>query len=141
LLAAVFERAKALGLIDERPQGAVDATDFEARHASSYYVDRKGYREFLRRRWPKLTVVCHIDSYLFPGVCITWGPSNDSPQLPESVRQAAENIAFDRLMAHAAYDGEDNHRLCREELGIRSTVIPLNPDRSVRHEGALSDAG
>ena len=75
-------------------------------------------------------MACHIDSYLFPGVCITWGPSNDSPQLPESVRQAAENIAFDRLMAHAAYDGEDNHRLCREELGIRSTVIPLNPDSS-----------
>ena len=105
--------------IEKRTQGAVDATGFEARHASSYYVDRKGCREFLRRRWLKLTVVCPIDFYLFPGVCITWGPSNDSPQLPEAVRQAAENIAIDRLLADAAYDGEHHHGLCREELGVK----------------------
>lgn len=43
------------------------------------------------------------------------------------MRQAAANVALDRLLADAGYDGEHNHRLCREELGIRSTVINLNP--------------
>jgi transposase len=56
----------------------------------------------------------------------TRGPSNDSPQFPEAVRQASRNVCFERLLADAAYDAEHNHRLCREELGIRSTVIPIN---------------
>jgi transposase len=129
LFSAVFVRAHKLNLIDERPQGAVDATGLEARYASSYYVDRKGYRPFGRRRWPKLTAVCHTGSYLFPGAWVTWGPSNDSPQFAPAVTQAARRIDFDRILADAAYDGEHNHRLCREELGIRSTVIPLNPRR------------
>lgn len=43
------------------------------------------------------------------------------------MRQAARVIDWDRLLADMAYDGESYHRLCREELGIRSTVIPLNP--------------
>jgi transposase len=113
-------------MIGERPEGAVDATGFETRHTSSYYVDRKGYREFLRRRWPKLTVVCETGSYLFAGMNTGHGPSNDSPYMPEAMRQAARHIAFDRVLADAAYDGEHNHALCRDELGIRSTVIPIN---------------
>jgi hypothetical protein len=28
------------------------------------------------------------------------------------------------------YDAEHNHALCRQELGIRSTAIPLNPRNS-----------
>lgn len=123
---ACFGRAEQLGLIDERPEGAVDATGLEARHASSYYVDRRGYVPFRRKEWPKLTVVCHTATHLLAGVVLTRGPSNDSPQFPEALRQAAGHVVFDRLLADAAYDAEHNHRLCREELGIRSTVIPLN---------------
>ena len=126
---AVFERARARGLIDERPEAAVDATGLETRHASSYYVERKGYRRFRRKRWPKLTLVCHTASHLFAGLVVSRGPSNDSPQFPEAVNQAARSVCFDRLLADAAYDAEHNHRLCREELGIRSTVIPLNARR------------
>jgi len=42
------------------------------------------------------------------------------------MREAASLVDFDRLLGDAAYDAEHNHRLCREELKIRSTVIPLN---------------
>ena len=31
------------------------------------------------------------------------------------------------MLADKGYDAEHNHALCRQELGIRSTVIPLNP--------------
>ena len=130
LPAAVFRRARALGLVQERPEGAIDATGLESRHASSYYVDRKGYKRFRRRRWPKLTVVCHTQTHLIAGVVVSRGPSHDSPQFPAATRQAAAQLSFDRLLGDAAYDSEDNHRLCRDELGIRSTVIPLNARRT-----------
>jgi hypothetical protein len=51
------------------------------------------------------------------------------------VRQAARSVHFDRLLADAAYDAEHNHRLCRQELGIRLTLIPLN-DRRARGQPA-----
>jgi transposase len=40
--------------------------------------------------------------------------------------QASLRVAWDRVLADAAFDSEDNHRRCREVLGVRSTVIPLN---------------
>ena len=76
-----------------------------------------------------MTVVGDIFSYLFASCIVTRGPSNDSPQFGPAVRQADQFIHFDRLLGDAAYDGEHNHSLCRDELGIRSTIIDLNPRR------------
>ena len=126
---AIFDRAHRRGLIDERPEAAIDATGLETHQASVYYLGRSGR---LRRRkdWPKLTVVCHNATHLLAGAVATRGPSNDSPQFPEAVRQACRHVAFDRLLADAGYDAEHNHALCRRELGIRSTVIPINERRA-----------
>jgi len=41
--------------------------------------------------------------------------------------QAGMHVRWDRLLADAGYDGELNHRFCREVLGMRSTIIALNP--------------
>jgi hypothetical protein len=57
---------------------------------------------------------------------VSTGPSNDSPQFGPALNQAALAVDWDRLLGDAAYDSEENHRLCREDLGIRSTVIPIN---------------
>jgi Transposase DDE domain len=122
----VFQRARSKGLWPARPTGIIDATGLEARHVSRYYVDRKGYRRFRRRRWPKVTVVGEAHTHLIGGATISWGPSQDSPQLPATVRQAATQARWERLLGDRAYDAEHNHQLCREEVGIRSTVIPLN---------------
>ena len=35
-------------------------------------------------------------------------------------------MPIDTLLGDAAYDSEENHATPRQELGIRSTVIPLN---------------
>jgi transposase len=35
-------------------------------------------------------------------------------------------VCWDRVLGDAAFDSEANHRLCREQLGVRSTVIPIN---------------
>jgi len=74
----------------------------------------------------KLAAVCHAAPHLLAGVVVTWGPSNDSPQFADALRQAAAHVPFDRLLADAGCDVENNQRLCREEPGVRSTVIPLN---------------
>lgn len=57
------------------------------------------------------------------------GPSQDSPQFASAVGQTCAHVLIDRLLADAGYDAEHNHRLAREEFGIRSTVIALNKRR------------
>lgn len=128
----VWQRAHDLGLLPERPIGVVDATGLEARHVSRYFVWRKGYRRFPRRRWPKVSLVGETETHLIGGSVITWGPSQDSPQFPKTIRQSAKNIRWDCIIGDAAYDAEHNHRLCRDELGIRLTVIALNRRRNRR---------
>lgn len=127
LQSQVWQVAQELGLMQDRPTGIVDATGLETHHVSRYDVWRAGYRHFRRRRWPKLTLVGDEHSHLIAGSWVTWGPSQDSPQFTPAVRQAARHVDWDRVIADTAYDGEHNHVLCRQQLGIRSTVIPINP--------------
>lgn len=77
--------------------------------------------------WPKLTAVFHAASQLIGGIATSRGPSQDSPEFEPAMRQAASNFHARRAVADKGYDAEHNHALCRRELGIRSTAIPLNP--------------
>jgi hypothetical protein len=60
-------------------------------------------------------------------VTVSTGPSNDSPQFKPALAQASLVVAWDRVLADAAFDSESHHGYAREELGIRSSVIPINP--------------
>ena len=116
-----MSRAHALGLIPDRPEAAIDATGLEIRHVSAHYGGpRPG------PRWPKVTAVSLTDSQLFVGATVTEGPSNDSPELAAVMPEVAQRLGLDRLLADAGFDAESNHVLCRETLGIRSTVIAVN---------------
>lgn len=132
---AIFACPRVAALTGPEPQAAVDATGLEARRSSTYYRTRRKSRQRCWRSWPKLTVVCETHSHLLPATVVTRGPTNDSPQFPEAVRQAARRMRFSRLLADGAYDAEDHHRLCRDELGIRQTIIPIN----LRGRGAPRD--
>ncbi len=105
----------------------MDATGLETRHVSAYFgmrrADGKGHRQ---RAWPKLTAVVHARSRLILGAAPGVGPSQDSPDSAPAMRQAAGLVAIDTALADAGYDAEHNHRLCREDLGVRRTVIRLN---------------
>jgi len=70
--------------------------------------------------------VFHAATHLIAGVVTGRGPSQDSPQFTEAMRQASANLRPRRVVADKGYDAEHNHALCRRELGIRSTVIPIN---------------
>jgi len=130
LLTGIFDQAGSMGLLDEHPEAAIDATGLESHYTSRHYVHRKGYKRFLRHHWPKITVVCDTRTHLLAGCIVTRGPSNDSPEFAPAIIQASQFVQFERLLGDAAYDGEHNHQLCREELGIVETIIPLNPRRS-----------
>jgi hypothetical protein len=118
-------RAQDCGLIAQRPEAAIDATGLESRHTSSYFFKRAG-KKHSARLWTKLTVVCDTRSHFFTAATVSTGPSNDGPQFAPALNQAALIVSWDRVLGDAAFDSEENHRLCREELGIRSTVIPIN---------------
>jgi Transposase DDE domain len=97
----------------------------ESRHTSRYFFKRAG-RKHSSRLWTKLTVAVDTKSHFIAGATVTPGPSNDSPQLRPVMAQASLAIDWDRVLADAAFDSEEHHRYCREELEIRATVIPLN---------------
>ena len=131
--------AQRAGLIDAAPVVAVDATGLEARHVSAYFHLRRGEakrRGHRRRAWPKLTAVWHTHSHLILAAVPAVGPTQDSPDFTPAMRQTAAVLAprtVDTVLADAAYDAEHNHQLCREELGVRQSVIRLNRRNGGRH--------
>jgi hypothetical protein len=104
---------------------AVDATGFDARPVSHYFVVPCG-RPSRQRHGPKLTVAADTRTHRILAASVTRAPRQDAPQLLPVVRQAAQHTPIDTVLADAGYDSESNHATCREELGIRSTVIALN---------------
>lgn len=126
LLAVIFRRAGRDGLIDRRPEASIDATGLESHHISRYFLARQGRMKRFRR-FPKLTIVCHHATHLIASAETGLGPSNDAPGFVPAVTQAAQYLPIARLYGDGAYDAEEHHRLCRQDLGIASTVIPVNP--------------
>ena len=122
----MVRRAHRRGLIDAAPVAAVDATGLETRHVSAYFGLRRGGEGHRQRAWPKLTAVFHVASHLIFGAVPGVGPSQDSPDFTPAMCQAAGLVHVDTALGDAGYDAEHNHRLCREELGVRQTVIRLN---------------
>lgn len=132
----VIAQARGRGLIPEKPEAAADATGLSADGRSSYYAQRltrsKGRQKrrktkrYHLNKWPKINALVHTYSHLILAATITEGPSHDSPELPDLLRQVSSRLPLDRLLADAGYDAEKHHRLARETLHIRSTVIALN---------------
>jgi transposase len=103
----------------------VDGTGLESRHTSRYFFKRAG-KKHSSRLWAKLTVAVDTATHFLAGATVATGPSNDSPQFTPVMAQASLAVTWDRVLADAAFDSEAHHRYCREGLGVRSTVIPLN---------------
>jgi Transposase DDE domain len=125
LLEGAVTSATEYGLIPEQPTVAVDATGLDSRHASRYFLARSG-GEQTARSWPKLTAAVDTHSHVIAGATVTTGPTNDSPQFTPVLLLASLLVTWDRVLADAAFDSEFHHRFAREQLGIRSSVIPIN---------------
>ena len=103
---------------------AADATGMESRHTSRYFFKRAN-RKHSARLWTKLTVACDTASHFFTAARVSVGPANDAPQFRPVMTQASQKLQYDRVLADAAFDSEESHRYCREDLGVRSTAIAL----------------
>ena len=104
----------------------MDGTGLDSRHASRHYVRRNQSKRFSLRRFVLLEVACHTESHLLAAAAVRVGPTNESPLFTDVIDEATRHARWDRVLADAAHDAEHNHRLCREDWQIRSTVIPLN---------------
>lgn len=126
ILTEIFSDASTCGLIERLPDASIDSTGLENHFVSRHFIMRQGKRTSRYRKWTKLTIVCHNKSHLIAAAVVSSGPSADCPYLPPAVRCAVKHLAIACLTGDAGYDCEDNHILCREQLGIGSTVIPVN---------------
>ena len=139
----IFARAARVGLLAARgPTAAVDATGLATHHVSAHYAYRyspryqTAYAQLHRGRppkgrhrrpqHPKLTVAVHTASHLIAGALPSWGPAADATTLPPVVAQAVRLLRLRTVVADAGFDGEPNHVVCREQLGVPQTVIRLN---------------
>lgn len=126
LQTVIFRIARRIGLIQEPAEVSIDSTGLESHFVSRHFLMRQCKRTRQYRRWTKLTIVCENNGHLIAGATVSKGPNNDAPFLPGAVHQATEWVSIHRLLADCGYDSENNHRYCREILGIPSTVIAVN---------------
>lgn len=117
-------------------QVAIDATGLETHHVSKHFVLRAGHKRYWMRKWPKLTAVYDLSTHLALAIHVCVGPCQDSPQFAPAIRGAAQRQKLSLVLADKGYDSEKNHEICREELRIPHTIIPvrrkskLSPTRS-----------
>jgi hypothetical protein len=62
------------------------------------------------------------------------GPKPDHVEAQQTLRDAFERHQFKTLLGDAGYESEGFHRLCRNELGVRS-IIPTTDRGRPRHDG------
>jgi len=138
-----------LGLIEGRVKPiALDSSMFESHHVSRHFEKRcrktaqqeakkarkQAKREAnLRRsrvvkRLPKLSLAAATASHLILAAIATTGAGGDQPFFGPLLREAHNRAAFRTGVGDAGYDSEDNHRLAREQVGVRS-IIPPNAGR------------
>jgi hypothetical protein len=110
---------------------AIDTTGLDAHYTSHYFCLRAGRRRAFEH-FVKLALVCDIQSQFILAASVTRGPSNDSPQFPLCLPTAAARLRLLRVLADAAFDCEEHHRLCHEDLGIRECLIPIQPRNTRR---------
>jgi hypothetical protein len=127
---------------------AVDSSMFESRHVSRHFQKRQEQtarqerkkaakalktaanrrRSQVVKRLPKLSLAVASASHLILAARATTGAGGDQPFFEPLLRDARRRVNIHIAVADAGYDSEANHRLARQELGVRS-IIPPNAGR------------
>ena len=125
LLGSIFELARAIGILSEPLQAAIDSTGLENRHVSRHFIRCRKRPSYFRRYWPKITVVCDTQTHLIASCIVTRGPGYDFGLFQKAVGQACKQLRIERILADGGYDSEANRRLAYEVFGIEP-LIKLN---------------
>ena len=113
---------------------AVDSSGFDAHHASRYFIWRKDNQKKKGDKRPKnrvsykkygklMVIVCCMSHAILSAVASA-GPTPDIDQLGGVMSRLPEAIRIERMVADAGFDSASNHKLLREDYGIRSTIPP-----------------
>jgi hypothetical protein len=118
--------------------GAVDSSGFDAHHASRYFIYRtkaneKGKAPKKRHQYKHygklMTIICCASHAILAAVASA-GPTPDIDQLDGVLEQLPRVQGIDdfpgivHMVADAGFDSAHNHRLLREQHGMRSTIPP-----------------
>jgi len=128
---------------------ALDSSMFESRHVSRHFEkrqqqserDRRKKREKIAekrasnlrrsrvvRRLPKLSLAVASSCHLILAARATTGGGADQPFFEPLLRDALRRAKVKIAVADAGYDSEANHRIARQDMGVRS-IIPPNTGR------------
>ena len=148
LLADLFAKAKLLTL-RWRPL-AIDSTCFEQRHRSLHYVRRCRHMADNTRRhlgkWgqtvnaarsrrlkhtPKLAIAVDSGCHLILSAKVRIGGGSDAPDFDDLLFDAWRRARVAVVVADAGYDSETNHRIARQDMGVRS-IIAIGTGRPTR---------
>jgi hypothetical protein len=115
------------------PHSATDSSGFDAHHASRYFIWRRDNRKedekrlkkrASYKRYGKLMVIVSCMSHAILAAVASQGPTPDIDQLDQVVGELPGEIKLGHMALDAGFDSAHNHRLLREEHGIRSTIPP-----------------
>jgi hypothetical protein len=118
-----------MGRAKRLQRAAIDASGFESRRISPYFVrrrDRSTGKPTTSHytRFPKLGLIGDCATHMVLAAHPTRGPTPDVHQLADTFAQLPPGLSLLRLLADAGYDSEANHRLLRETHGIISLIPP-----------------
>jgi len=112
---------------------AADSSGFDAHHASRYFIWRRDNQKDSEKRPKKrvsykrygklMLIVCYATHAILAAVASA-GPTPDINQLGGVLDQLPRSQTVLHLVADAGFDSAHNHRLLREDHGIRSTIPP-----------------
>ena len=114
------------------PYAAVDSSGFDAHHASRYFVFRtsayKKEKEPKKRttykHYGKLMLIISCATHAILAAVASAGPTPDVDQRDGVVAELPRSIAIRHMVGDAGFDSAHNHRLLRDENGMRSTIPP-----------------
>jgi hypothetical protein len=119
------------------PLAAIDSTGLESRHTSRYFIHRRSrtpnlYQTTQYTRYPKLGLLVDCSNHVVLGYLTDQGPKTDIRDLAPTLSHTSRRVRIEWLTADAGYDSESNHRLCRDEHGIRTLIPPTHGRPTLR---------
>ena len=121
---------------------AGDSSRFERHHVSGHFAERRRHQSTRARRRrragkkrdprrmlkrvPKLAIAVSAHSHLVLSMWCGTGTGSDSPHFESILYDAWRRVPHRSFTAafDAGYDSEDNHRLARQDMGLRSIIPP-----------------
>lgn len=116
-----------LGRRQRVPLAAIDSTGLECTAASGYFVRRRTrvsepWKTLVYHRFPKLSVVCDVDSHFILAFDTRRGPKPDVAEFKPLLDDALTRVRLISIVADAGYDSESNHCHARQARQVRTTI-------------------